>query len=158
VTHLYWVGGAGRADLWALGCMIFQMLAGRPPFKGPNEYQTFQRITKLEYTFPDGFPEAPRDLVRQLLVRALLAHARIQNVSLILRRPRMRVMASAMQVLDPGQRLGAGPEGCAAVKRHPFFAGVDWAALPTTTPPKVRPFGPRAWLAGTHADRRGACS
>jgi len=44
------------------------LLAGRPPFKGPNEYQTFQKITKLDYKFPDGFPELARDLVEKLLV------------------------------------------------------------------------------------------
>jgi len=61
---------ARRADIWALGCIIYQMLAGKPPFKGPNEYQTFQRITKLEYQFPPGFPDTAKDLVRKMLVRA----------------------------------------------------------------------------------------
>ncbi|CAO3568985.1 unnamed protein product [Mortierella alpina] len=56
------------SDLWALGCIIYQLLAGRPPFKGLNEYQTFQKIVKLEYTFPAGFPKDAMDLVSRLLV------------------------------------------------------------------------------------------
>ncbi|KAF9418402.1 pkb-activating kinase-like protein [Podila epigama] len=56
------------SDLWALGCIIYQLLAGRPPFKGSNEYQTFQKIVKLEYSFPAGFPRAAMDLVSRLLV------------------------------------------------------------------------------------------
>ena len=30
---------------------------------------------------------------------------------------------------DPARRLGAGPGGMAQLKRHPFFAEVDWAAM-----------------------------
>ncbi|KAF9930263.1 pkb-activating kinase-like protein [Modicella reniformis] len=56
------------SDLWALGCIIYQLLAGRPPFKGSNEYQTFQKIVKLEYSFPAGFPATAMDLVSRLLV------------------------------------------------------------------------------------------
>jgi 3-phosphoinositide dependent protein kinase-1 len=56
------------SDLWALGCIIYQLLAGLPPFHAVNEYQCFQKITKLEYQFPDGFPEAGADLVQKLLV------------------------------------------------------------------------------------------
>ncbi|KAG0031058.1 pkb-activating kinase-like protein [Podila clonocystis] len=56
------------SDLWALGCIIYQLLAGRPPFKGSNEYQTFQKIVKLEYSFPAGFPRTAMDLVSRLLV------------------------------------------------------------------------------------------
>ncbi|KAI5797996.1 kinase-like domain-containing protein [Peziza echinospora] len=56
------------SDLWALGCIIFQLLSGRPPFKAANEYQTFQKIVNLEYEFPKGFPPVARDLVERLLV------------------------------------------------------------------------------------------
>ena len=54
--------------LWAFGCIIYQLLAGRPPFKGGNEYQTFQKICNLDYEFPQGFPSVARDLVERLLV------------------------------------------------------------------------------------------
>jgi 3-phosphoinositide dependent protein kinase-1 len=56
------------SDLWAFGCIIFQLLAGRPPFKASNDYLTFQKIVGLDYEFPAGFPSVARDLVERLLV------------------------------------------------------------------------------------------
>ncbi|KAI1472115.1 kinase-like protein [Daldinia caldariorum] len=56
------------SDLWAYGCIIYQLLAGRPPFKAGSEYLTFQKIVNLDYEFPVGFPPAARDLVERCLV------------------------------------------------------------------------------------------
>lgn len=55
-------------DVWAFGCIIYQMIAGKPPFKATNEYLTFQKITKLQFAFSAGFPTIIRDLIKKILV------------------------------------------------------------------------------------------
>lgn len=55
-------------DIWAFGCIIYQMIAGKPPFKATNEYLTFQKITKLQFAFSAGFPTIIRDLIKKILV------------------------------------------------------------------------------------------
>lgn len=42
-----------------------------------------------------------------------------------------------LQDLDPSRRPGAGPDGYAALKMHPFFKGVDWKNVRGQTPPKL---------------------
>lgn len=54
-------------DLWAFACIVFQMVAGKPPFKATNEYLIFQKITKVQYAFTAGFPVVIRDLIKNIL-------------------------------------------------------------------------------------------
>jgi hypothetical protein len=49
-----------------------------------------------------------------------------------------RDLVTALLAKDPARRLGA-TVGAAAIKRHPFFAGVNWALLRCATPPYVPP-------------------
>lgn len=55
------------SDLWALGCLIYQMISGLPPFRAETEFLIFQKIAKLEFAFPEGFDEVGEDLVKKLL-------------------------------------------------------------------------------------------
>lgn len=99
------------SDLWAFGCVLFQMISGLPPFRSRSEYLTFQKITQLEYAFPAGFPEDARELISRLLV------------------------------LEPTARIGASPErgGIEEIKTHPFFAPIEWNRLWELTPPTLEP-------------------
>lgn len=78
------------SDLWALGCIVYQMVAGLPPFWARSEYLIFQKILKLEYEFPDGFSPSARNLVEKLLVRNIsywllqMASGRLLNLKILI--------------------------------------------------------------------------
>lgn len=116
-------------DYWALGCVIYQFISGRPPFRpdrNGHAYGAFGKILSLSYSFLDGFDPIAKDLVQKLLV------------------------------IDPLQRLGSPVNGGGpkAIRAHPFFEGVQWDTLPDETPPALHPnlesVAPVDWDKTTH--------
>ncbi|ODV85400.1 hypothetical protein CANARDRAFT_180506, partial [[Candida] arabinofermentans NRRL YB-2248] len=59
-----------ECDLWAIGCILYQLIVGRPPFKGQTEYMTFEKIISLDYEFPANYfvPPQIKHIVENLLV------------------------------------------------------------------------------------------
>ena len=62
-----------RTDLWALGVVLHEMLAGRPPFSAPSIEQLFRAVrggeTPLVRDTRPEVPERVQDVVSRLLQR-----------------------------------------------------------------------------------------
>eukprot|EP00035_Acanthoeca_spectabilis_P015438 m.307333 g.307333 ORF g.307333 m.307333 type:complete len:561 (-) comp16361_c0_seq8:1441-3123(-) len=104
-----------ESDLWALGCIVYQLLVGGFPFRGSNEYQTFKKITALEYEMPPQMPPKAKALVESLLV------------------------------LDPNDRIGSEKcGGYTKMKEHAFWEGLPapWDSLHDSVPPQLDAYLP----------------
>ena len=54
-------------DWWALGVLIFEMLAGYPPFYDDNPMGIYQKILDGYYEFPPYIEAKGRDLIKSFL-------------------------------------------------------------------------------------------
>lgn len=56
-----------KVDVWSLGVLCYEFLIGKPPFEADTYQETYRRISRAEFTFPDCMPEEARDLISRLL-------------------------------------------------------------------------------------------
>jgi len=96
------VSGQGHGkgvDWWTLGILIFEMLAGYPPFYDEDPMKTYGRIMSGQITFPMHFSKTAIDLIKKLL------------------NPKA------------SKRYGCLAGGAALIKNHAWFARFDWRAF-----------------------------
>jgi len=89
--------GHGKGvDWWALGILIYEMLAGFPPFSDENPYDIYKKILQGDFECPEHFSREAADIVRKLLTA------------------------------DRTKRYGCLKNGSKDIKDHPWFSDVDW--------------------------------
>ncbi|CAO3613710.1 unnamed protein product [Cunninghamella blakesleeana] len=92
--------GYGKAvDWWSLGILIFEMLAGHPPFFDDDHLKLYEKILAGRIKWPTYFDPNAKDLLKRLLTA------------------------------DLSKRFGNLKGGSEDIKRHPWFDGVDFNRL-----------------------------
>ena len=105
-------------DWWAYGCVLFQCLAGSPPFRGANEFATYVNVQKNK---PPEWPRWWLDENRAVKEDETETETEI-GASLTPEAAACVDLIGKLLTHDPFARLGS-EGGAAAVRAHAFFAG-----------------------------------
>jgi serine/threonine-protein kinase len=112
-----------RADIWAFGCILYEMLTGRRTFDGETVSDVLASVLKLDpewQALPASTPPAVRQVLRQCLTRDVerrLGHASGARIRL-------------QEVLDGQSEAETTPSATAVVAyRAPWSARIAWALV-----------------------------
>lgn len=60
-------GHSYEVDIWSLGCIMYTLLVGKPPFETSSLKETYSRIKKIEYRIPHFIMPSPTSLIQKML-------------------------------------------------------------------------------------------
>ncbi|OCT82673.1 serine/threonine-protein kinase PLK3 [Xenopus laevis] len=66
---LYRQGHGPESDIWSLGCVMYTLLCGTPPFETSDLKETYRCIKQVKYTLPACLSSAAKNLLMGILKR-----------------------------------------------------------------------------------------
>ncbi|XP_063987432.1 serine/threonine-protein kinase PLK4 [Diachasmimorpha longicaudata] len=136
-----------EADVWGLGCMLYTLLVGRPPFDTDAVKSTLTRVVMADYKIPSHLSDMARDLIERLLRKNPLERIKLKDISkhpfvarLDKERPHHEKMLRVMSgdvMIDSG--LGRTLSSCGRVPR--LRSRSEERA--STAPALITPLGPQ---------------
>ena len=105
----------GKADVWAWGCVVVEMLSGNRPWKGKQDMQIMFKVIseKASPTLPDGLPQPFDALIRRCFAFDAAT------------RPSARELAAALQLMvDEAEMERRGEEAEAYIAAMPAAAAL----------------------------------